>query len=284
MATYYAILTSQGLIAEAQAQAGGEQVRFTRFAVGDGGGNYYDPSESQTALVNEVWSDAPSRVYTHPSNKNWVVIEALIPTTAGGFDIREAGVFDSAGNLLAVGKYPLTQKPAPGSGAEKNLYIRLVINVSNATNVVQLVDESVINFTLEDYNKQPFKGLCRVVATSDIVLSDVQIIDSVAVDINDRVLVAGQTDATQNGIYVVKSGAWERAQDMSSSLHLPGATIIVNEGIEHGDSVWKLSNSLPMSLGDTPLVFTAIAGSKTLTQGMINAIAENSIAFAIALS
>lgn len=148
-ATYYIKLTNAGLAALATAQATGTPVSISHFAVGDSNGAYYEPSESQTALVHEVWRDNVNRVYIHPSNGNWAVVEALIPYSDGGFDIREAGAFSSNGTLLAVGKYPLTNKPAPDSGSEKNLYVRMIMQISNAATIQQTIDDSLVMATTE---------------------------------------------------------------------------------------------------------------------------------------
>lgn len=161
-ATYYIKLTNAGLSALANAQATGTPVLISHFAVGDSNGAYYDPSESQTALVHEVWRDNVNRVYIHPNNPNWAVVEALIPYSDGGFDIREAGAFSSNGTLLAVGKYPLTNKPAPDSGSSKDLYVRMIMQVSNASDVQITIDGSLVmatteyvTETLDDHEQKP---------------------------------------------------------------------------------------------------------------------------------
>ncbi len=159
MAEYYVILTSLGQAALAAAQAGGEAVHLTEFAVGDGGGAYCDPLETQVGLVNEVWRGSINKIFVHSQNHNWVVAEALIPADEGGFDIREAGIFDDVGNLFAVGKYPLTTKPAYGSGSEKELYVRLVMQVSNAADVQMTVDLSVATATMQDLADHEAKQL-----------------------------------------------------------------------------------------------------------------------------
>jgi|GEM_PF-5114720 len=139
MPDYYVILTSAGQAAFALADSGGDPVDIADFAVGDGGGGYNDPDENQVSLVNETWRGAINRIYVHPTNANWVVVEALIPMDQGGWDIREAGLFDDGGTLLAVAKYPLTTKPAVGSGSEKDLYVRMVLAVSNGGDVIQQI-------------------------------------------------------------------------------------------------------------------------------------------------
>jgi phage-related tail fiber protein len=149
MPTYYAIITNTGLAREAAAVAGGAPLDFAEFVVGDSGGAYFEPLPSQVSLVAEKWRGPVNRVYVHNQNANWVVIEAIIPPDQGGWDIREAGLVNAAGDLIAVAKYPLTTKPAPGSGAEKDLYVRMVLQVSNAAEVIQTIDPSLVWATQE---------------------------------------------------------------------------------------------------------------------------------------
>ncbi|WP_316347596.1 phage tail protein [Desulfuromonas acetoxidans] len=149
MAEFYSILTTVGLAKVAAAQAGGDPVVLTEFAVGDSGGTYFEPVEGQVSLVNEVWRGDLSRLYTHAAHDSWVVAEAFIPLSDGGFEIREAGVFDADGDLIAVSKYPLTEKPAVGSGGEKDVYVRLTMEVTNATSVTHLIDSSVAMATVQ---------------------------------------------------------------------------------------------------------------------------------------
>ncbi len=107
----------------------------------------------------EVWRGGINRVFIHPNNAAWIVAEAHIPASDGGFDIREAGVFDAAGALIAVGKYPLTTKPTPGSGSEKELYVRLVMAVTNAADVQLTIDPNVVTVTMQDLAAHEAKQL-----------------------------------------------------------------------------------------------------------------------------
>ncbi len=142
--TYYCILTVTGQNKLAAAQANQIPLPITQFCVGDSNGLYYDPTSNETALVHEVWRGNVNRVYVHATNPSWIVVEAMIPANVGGFDIREAGVLDDTGALIAIAKYPLTNKPAPGSGSEKDLYVRMIFQVTNATNVQQTIDGSLV--------------------------------------------------------------------------------------------------------------------------------------------
>ena len=147
---FYTILTNVGKAKIANAVALGNTVQITQIAAGDGNGSYYNPSETQTALVNEVWRGNVSRVDTDPSNPNWVIVEAVVPPDQGGFYIREVGVFDSAGDLIAVGKYPETYKPTfTNNNAGKDLVIRCILEVSNASVVELKVDPATVIATVQ---------------------------------------------------------------------------------------------------------------------------------------
>ncbi len=144
MADYYTLLTAIGAAQLANAQALGTSVSLKYVAVGDGNGAAYDPVESQTALVNEVWRGQVNQITVHADNANWLVIEAIIPEDTGGWFVREVGLFDADGNLIAVGKYPVTYKPVLASGSAKDLYIRMILEISNTADVVLKIDPAIV--------------------------------------------------------------------------------------------------------------------------------------------
>jgi phage-related tail fiber protein len=96
-----------------------EKVNFTAMAIGDGGGTLPVPDASQTKLVNEVWRHTLNKISQDNKNKNYVIAELLIPET-GGFWMREMGLYDDTGTLIAVGNMAESYKPlAEGSGARR---------------------------------------------------------------------------------------------------------------------------------------------------------------------
>ena len=147
---FYTILTQIGKAQIANATSLGTKVNFTHFALGDGGGAYYNPTENQTQLVNEVWRGQIGQVVIDEENPNWIVLETVIPASVGGFNIREAGVFDENNNLLAIGKYPETYKPKLEDGSAKDLYIRMILEVANTSVVTLKVDPGIILATKKD--------------------------------------------------------------------------------------------------------------------------------------
>ena len=141
MAEYYTLLTTIGAARLANAHATGTPVNFAQVAVGDA---EYDPNEGQAALVNEVWRGAINDMRVHADNPNWFVIETVIPEDTGGWFVREVGLFDDAGNLIAIGKYPSTYKPVLASGSARDILIRMILEVGNTADVNLSIDPSIV--------------------------------------------------------------------------------------------------------------------------------------------
>jgi hypothetical protein len=112
------------------------------------------------------------------------------------------------------------------------------------------------------------KDSVRVATTANITLSATQTIDGVTVAAGDRVLVKDQTTGSQNGIYVVASGAWTRAADANISAEVtPGLFVFVEEGTANGDNGYVLTTNGPITLDTTALVFTQFSGAGQITAG-----------------
>lgn len=141
---FYTILTDIGKAKLANATALGTAVSLKDIAVGDGGGVAVQPATTDTALTNEVWRAALNNISIDSSNENWVVAEGYIPSTDGDFTVREVGLFDVDGDMIAVGNYPDTYKPTLASGSAKDLYIKVIIEVSDAGVVELKIDPAVV--------------------------------------------------------------------------------------------------------------------------------------------
>lgn len=139
--TYYSLTTNACDAAAAAALATGTQIAFTQMAVGDSGGAYYEATKTQTALVGEKWRGA-AVVSRDVGNPKRVIVTATIPATVGGFQVREAGVFDAAGTLMVISKQPLSDKVSPESGASKDMVLRIYVDVVDAGAVTITVDPS----------------------------------------------------------------------------------------------------------------------------------------------
>lgn len=127
-----------------------KKVNFTAMAVGDGGGALPVPDASQTKLVNEVWRHALNKISQDKKNKNYVVAELLIPPEVGGFWMREMGLYDDTGTLIAVGNMAESYKPALAEGSGRAQTLRMVIMVSDISSVELTIDTSTVMAT-QDY-------------------------------------------------------------------------------------------------------------------------------------
>jgi len=141
---FYTMLTEAGLEAYARAASGGRSVDFAFVAVGDGGGVAVQPAETWTALTREVWRGAPILVEVDEANPRIVIIELYIPHSVGGFTVREVGLLDADGTLLAVGNYPDTYKPDLTAGAATEMRARFLIEHTNASKTVLKIDPAIV--------------------------------------------------------------------------------------------------------------------------------------------
>ncbi|MGV2287269.1 phage tail protein [Trinickia sp. YCB016] len=147
---FFTILTTAGRNKLANAAATNTPLALTQMAVGDGDkGAYYTPAEAQTTLKHEVWRGPINNLYVDPKNANQIVANLVIPDTAGGWYVREVGLFDSTGALIAVGKFPESYKPMLAAGSDKQLDVRMVLAVSNTSDVTLQIDPSVVFATRE---------------------------------------------------------------------------------------------------------------------------------------
>lgn len=137
---YFTLVTDIGIREMMDAISRGDKVHITEFAVGDGGGGYYVPSQEMDALRHEVWRSGISECKVDQEAGNILVVEAVMPPEAGGFTIREMGVFDNAGQLIAVSNAPDTQKAGLADGAVQELRLNMKIELSNMDAITLTVD------------------------------------------------------------------------------------------------------------------------------------------------
>ncbi|EPP1212130.1 phage tail protein [Proteus mirabilis] len=148
-AKFFALLTVIGANKLAKATALGTTLKITQMAVGDGGGTLPMPSEEQTKLVNEKRRAGINTLFIDSKNSNQIVAEQVIPENEGGYWIREIGLFDDEGSLIAVGNCPETYKPQLQEGSGRTQTIRMILTVSHTESVELKVDPSVILATRE---------------------------------------------------------------------------------------------------------------------------------------
>lgn len=141
---YYTIFTRVGQAKIANAIALGRTMQIKYMAIGDGGGQIYEPDENQTELRHEVYRAQVSSVTLNDPGLNRIRVSMLIPADVGGFTIREVGHFDADGELIAVTKPPADPKPTLDTGAAKDMQYNIDITVTNTAAIELKVDPTVI--------------------------------------------------------------------------------------------------------------------------------------------
>ncbi|HFI7934545.1 TPA: tail fiber protein [Escherichia coli] len=145
------VITTAGAVKLAAATApGGRKVNITTMAVGDGGGKLPVPDAGQTGLIHEVWRHALNKISQDKRNSNYIIAELVIPPEVGGFWMRELGLYDDAGTLIAVANMAESYKPALAEGSGRSQTCRMVIIVSSVTSVALTIDTTTVMAT-QDY-------------------------------------------------------------------------------------------------------------------------------------
>ncbi|EOB4214676.1 phage tail protein, partial [Escherichia coli] len=166
---YGAIITAAGAARLAAATtATGQKLNITHMAVGDGNGNLPEPSASQTALNNEVWRGTLNKITQNSKAPNQVIAELVIPPEVGGFWMRELGLYDDSGTLIAVANMAESYKPLLAEGSGRSMVCRMFIIISDMNAVNLSVDSSVIAAT-QEYVNEAISGLHRAII-DDVVL------------------------------------------------------------------------------------------------------------------
>ncbi|MBS9305457.1 tail fiber protein [Escherichia coli] len=145
------VITTAGAAKLAAATApGGRKVNITTMAVGDGGGKLPVPDAGQTGLIHEVWRHALNKISQDKRNSNYIIAELVIPPEVGCFWMRELGLYDDAGTLIAVANMAESYKPALAEGSGRSQTCRMVIIVSSVASVELTIDTTTVMAT-QDY-------------------------------------------------------------------------------------------------------------------------------------
>lgn len=299
--TYFALLTAVGEAKLANATALGTQLQISRMAVGDGNGNLPVPSRTQTALINEQYRADLNELKVDPNNASQIIAELVIPEAEGGYWLREMGLYDATGALIAVSNCPPSYKPQMAEGSGRTQVLRMVLIVSSTAAVQLKIDPSVVlatrayadsliavhmaaadphpQYTTEaevsaliaaEMNSRDSKQSALCTTTGNINLSGIATQAggdwAAALTAGDRVLVKDQATAKDNGLYIAAAGAWARATDADASAEVtPGMLVTVEAGGALADTVWELTTNGPIVLGTTALTFELTA-AMTATQ------------------
>lgn len=239
--TFDVILTNYGLAKQADAILNNTQINATHIAVGDANGAYYDPLVTQTELIHEVWRGVINNKYKAEDNDKKGVYETIIPIDAGGFSIREVGVFDNLGGLLAVGKFPYREKPLPDTGVSSTIYVLVGVEFSNSEIINITVDETTV-IASKDYVDTSLED--KVSKIGDLMTGSLDFSDfGVAVGAD------GQITIGKNFGWLVKnmlSHHWTEASGEYTELNVPSST--------NNSASLKLYANGDLYLGSTRLV------------------------------
>ncbi|MEF7964853.1 phage tail protein [Escherichia coli] len=141
---YYAILTNQGAARLANATMLGSKLNLTQMAVGDANGVLPTPDPAQTKLINQKRIAPLNLLSVAPNNQSQIIAEQIIPENEGGFWIREIGLYDDEGVLIAVANCPETYKPQLQEGSGRTQTIRMILVVTNTEAITLKIDPSVV--------------------------------------------------------------------------------------------------------------------------------------------
>lgn len=267
---FFAILTNIGTAKQANADALGVAWKITQMGVGDANGTDPIPSAAQTALINERRRAPLNQLKVDPNNSAIIVAEQVIPEDVGGWWIREIGLYDADGDLVAIANCAPSFKPLLAQGSGRTQVVRMNMIVSNSSNVELRIDPSVVLATrsyvdakvLEELNKLDSKQSVLVATTANIALAGLQTIDGVAVPAGARVLVKNQTVPKDNGIYLAAAAVWTRAPDADTNAEVTSALLTsVEQGATQADTRWQLITDGLIVVGTTALTF------QNVTQG-----------------
>jgi phage-related tail fiber protein len=210
MTTYFTLLTTAGQAKITNALATGTTVQVTQIAVGDGNGNPVTPTEARTALVREVHRGPVSSLQVDGSNPNWLVAELVIPMATGGWTIREIGMFDVDGTLIAYGNFPDSYKPVLPEGSGKEIIVRMYLEVSSTAAVQLVIDPTVVLASrawvlsqLTAANIIPGGTTGQVLKKQSNASGDVAWSDPTAADINVGARSEQQTAAASQTIFTL---------------------------------------------------------------------------------
>lgn len=203
---YFALLTTYGEKVLAEATALGTKIELTHMAVGDGGGTLPAPDTKQTKLVNEKRRAAINTLFIDSVNTNQVIAEQVIPENEGGWWIREIGLFDKSGLLVAVANCPETYKPLLAEGSGRTQTIRMILIVSHTEAVTLKVDPAIVLATrgyVDDSVKTAIEAHVKSRNHPDATTSAkgfVQLADSLSADNNKAITPKLATEINQRAV------------------------------------------------------------------------------------
>lgn len=267
---FFAMLTAVGEAKQANADALGIAWKITQMGVGDANGTEPIPNRLQTTLLNERRRAPLNQLKVDPSNASILIAEQVIPEDVGGWWIREIGLYDETGALVAIANCAPSFKPQLSQGSGRTQVVRMNFIVSSAANVELKIDPSVVlatrKYVDDELAKLDHKQSVRYATTAAIALAGLAVQEggdwAAALTAGDRVLVKNQAAGKDNGLYAAAAGAWLRVADADGSPEVTsGLVVAVEQGTTLADTRWQLVTDGAIVLGTTALVF------QNVTQG-----------------
>lgn len=256
-AKFFALLTVIGANKLAKATALGTTLKITQMAVGDGGGTLPTPDTQQTKLVGEKRRAGLNTLFVDPKNDSQIIAEQVIPENEGGYWIREIGLFDDEGSLIAVGNCPETYKPQLQEGSGRTQTIRMILTVSHTESVELKVDPSVIlatrefvNDAIESASKQTLEEVAKLYATKTELSTGLNKVQKSADDANTNAnsrvpntrKVNNKPLSTDITLTAGDVGAATPAQVNEAKTAASNAQATANSGVSKADAAQKTAN------------------------------------------
>ncbi|MBS5840556.1 MAG: phage tail protein [Pseudomonas sp.] len=274
--TFFAILTALGEAKQAQADASGTPWLITDLGVGDANGTDPVPDRLQTSLINEQRRAPLNRLSADTSKPGLLIAEQIIPPEVGGWWIKEMGLYDVDGDLIAVANCAPSYKPLLSQGSARTQVVRMVFVISSTANVALSVDPSVVVATREyvdeqvreAFQHQDYKASAQVATTESIALAGLQNIDGFVVSDQARVLVKNQTSPEENGLYTASPDRWLRSADADSNAKVTAGLLVhIEQGEKNADSLWQLISNDAIEVGVSALHFEMACGPTGIQAG-----------------
>ena len=261
MEQFYTLLTEIGKAKIANATALQTKINFTKLLVGDSSGSYYEPTETQTKLKNKVWEGGIGNISVDKDNPNWIVLESVIPSNVGGFTIRELGILDEEGDLVVIAKYPATYKPQIADGSTKDLIIKTILEVTNASSVTLKVDPTIVLATKKD-----IENVKKEVTESTLSKEDIQTTIN-NIKASDIKTSSGATVESQLADITTQQGDLQNLKT-TDKTNIVGAVNELFQNANNGKQNWVDVIGSPLNIEDT---FSTL---KNKTQNLKNSMAE----------
>ena len=227
--SYYTIITDVGKAKIANASVTGNKVGFVKIQLGDGGGSEYTPTESQTALKNVVWEGNIGNTTTDETAPNCIILESLIPSSVGGFMIREIGYLDDENNLIAISKYKECYKPSIEQGAVVDMKVKTVLIVSNVNNIELKIDPTIIFATLKEIQELDTKiDTTKTELTSNIETAKTElnnkIGDTTLLETTDKTNIVSAINEVKTSVDSIETTA-EKTSYNNATSNLTATTV-----------------------------------------------------------